>query len=227
MKKYLFILILGLTSICISCSNSNTNNSKATESEKKAGGNTTSEPAAIKEIKLNDSIRTEFIKKGSRIRTKAMLALQQELLQAMKIGGPEYAISFCSEKAIQLTDSVSSAEKAKIRRLAKKNRNPLNAMSDKESDIYKNYVIQYIGSQTTKPMIGSDEQGHPVYYQPIFTGAMCLNCHGQPGKDINPQVTEKIAQRYPDDKAINFKLGQIRGMWAITFPNYKIMGVEQ
>jgi hypothetical protein len=227
MKKYVFILFLGFTFFCISCSNTRTNDSKTTKPEKKTEQSVLNEPIAIKEIKLNDSIKLDFIQKGSRIRTKAMLALQQKLLHAMKIGGPEYAISFCNEKAIQITDSVSSAEKVIIRRLAKKNRNPVNAMSDKESDLYKTYVIQFIGSQQLKPTIGLDEQRRPVYYQPIFTGAVCLNCHGKPGKDINPQVAEKIAQLYPDDKAIDFKLGQIRGMWAITFPNYKIMGVEQ
>ena len=48
---------------------------------------------------------------------------------------------------------------------------------------------------------------------------MCLTCHGskeQIGGDLYSDVIEAL---YPKDKAINFKLGELRGMWSIKFLN--------
>jgi hypothetical protein len=57
-----------------------------------------------------------------------------------------------------------------------------------------------------------------VYYRPIKTAMpACLNCHGNPGEDIQQAVMEKINTYYPDDKATGYALNDFRGMWKITF----------
>jgi hypothetical protein len=113
-----------------------------------------------------------------------------------------------------------------IKRLAKKNRNPHNATSEEESTIYKGYIMNWISNMPLQSMVTWDDEGRPVYYNPIMTEALCLNCHGTVGEEVNPQLAEKIAQLYPEDKAVGFSLREVRGMWSITFPEYMVVAAE-
>jgi len=49
----------------------------------------------------------------------------------------------------------------------------------------------------------------------IPTGEGCLKCHGQ---NIAPEITAKLKENYPDDKATGFKLGDVRGAFSIIQP---------
>jgi hypothetical protein len=57
-----------------------------------------------------------------------------------------------------------------------------------------------------------------VYYKPIrIAMPACLKCHGSAEKDIDPKTLAIIRQKYPDDLATNYKEGDLRGLWKITF----------
>jgi len=58
------------------------------------------------------------------------------------------------------------------------------------------------------------EQGAGVnYYRRIDVQASCLACHGS--KDSRPAF---VTEKYPADKAFNFKPGDLRGMYAVFIP---------
>ena len=44
---------------------------------------------------------------------------------------------------------------------------------------------------------------------------MCLQCHGEKGKNIQPKTLEKIAQLYPNDLATGYKENEVRGLISI------------
>ena len=44
---------------------------------------------------------------------------------------------------------------------------------------------------------------------------MCTACHGSPDQ-ISPEVKAKLAELYPNDKAVNYKLGELRGAVVVT-----------
>ena len=180
------------------------------------------EVAKVSPVHFTDSLRNVLIKRGNMIVNQAQISLQKALKNAIKSGGMEHAIQFCNSKAIALTDSVSTAQQAQIRRLAKKYRNPLNETDSAESKIFKAYVLAWLNGKTLAPKIIPNEKGQPVYYKPIGIQPICLNCHGKPGEDIPPQVMATIAQLYPEDKAVDFKKLELRGMWAVTFPEYVV-----
>jgi hypothetical protein len=46
-----------------------------------------------------------------------------------------------------------------------------------------------------------------------------LLCHGKPGVEVIDPVYNLILEKYPNDKAINFNTGDVRGIWSITFGN--------
>lgn len=60
----------------------------------------------------------------------------------------------------------------------------------------------------------SAEQGAGVnYYRRIDVQASCLACHGS--RDSRPAF---IQEKYPNDRAFNFKVGDLRGMYAVFIP---------
>lgn len=54
--------------------------------------------------------------------------------------------------------------------------------------------------------IGSHRYG---YIQPIFVEPICLNCHG---RSVKQDVQDAIRELYPQDNALNFDLGDFRGI---------------
>jgi hypothetical protein len=43
---------------------------------------------------------------------------------------------------------------------------------------------------------------------------LCAACHGDPDK-LDPRVRHELADRYPNDHALNFRTGELRGwFWA-------------
>ena len=223
MMKYIIIIAITASFILAAC---NSNTTKDKTQVKKEYTPITITPDRITHITMNDSVSAVFLARGRKIAGSAKVALKKELKKAIKEGGLEHAVEFCHTRALEITDSISLAEQVIIKRLAMKNRNSINEMTKDESNIYKGYVLNHISGINMKSMVSWDEVGQPVYFNPIITEASCLNCHGTIGKEVNPDIAAKIAELYPDDKATEFKLGDIRGMWSITFPEYMVVAAE-
>ena len=147
------------------------------------------------------------------IETKGVLG--KNLMNSINTQGTEKAIEFCSTKAIVLTDSMSIAFNASIKRVSDKPRNPINMANDNET-AFINELKQKIskGEKMTPKFTESD--GKITGYFPIETNAMCLQCHGSKDLDIKPNVLKKIAQLYPKDQATGYKENQIRGIFVVT-----------
>ena len=147
------------------------------------------------------------------LETKGVLG--KNLMNAINTQGTEKAIEFCSTKAIVLTDSMSIAFNASIKRVSDKPRNPINMANDNET-AFINELKQKIskGEKMTPKFTESD--GKITGYFPIETNAMCLQCHGSKDLDIKPNVIKKIAQLYPKDQATGYKENQIRGIFVVT-----------
>lgn len=62
-----------------------------------------------------------------------------------------------------------------------------------------------------------EQQEAMLFYKPIVLGMpACLQCHGKPD-DLSVNALAAIQAKYPDDKALDFSMGELRGMWRITF----------
>jgi hypothetical protein len=55
------------------------------------------------------------------------------------------------------------------------------------------------------------------YMRALPTQPLCLNCHGSP-EQLTPAVLEKLKALYPDDKAVGYRPGDIRGAITIRKP---------
>lgn len=159
---------------------------------------------------LSEEEKTALMHLGNSIATETQNVLLHNVSKALKQGGTEYAVAFCNLQAIPLTDSIADNLKVFIQRLSDKNRNPKNSLQlpmDKLAwERIKSGKVDFIEES---------KSGEIHYYKPIsIIMPTCIKCHG--GKtDISESTQKIITQKYPNDKAINYEMGDLRGMWKI------------
>lgn len=197
MRK-LFI-VLAVSGLIVSCNS---------ESEKKE------EKSAKKETPKETA--PNYRELGKSITGTAQKTLLHHVGKAMKMNGPIAAIQYCNVNALTITDSLSQANNVVISRVTDKNRNPKNILSSDDASIWEHYKSGEINVQMKDTVISLD--GKNIYYRPIYiANPTCLNCHGQEGTDIMDITVAKLNEFYPEDKARNYNLGELRGMWRVEF----------
>ena len=157
---------------------------------------------------------------GPKIIAEAFAKLSGALGEAIGKSGPAGALSVCSEMAPQIAKEVATTHGVTLRRASAKPRNPKNAADDAEKAVLEVFAAALAKKEAPKPQTITN--GSTSFLAPIVLGnPLCLQCHGTPGKDIAPETLAAIQKLYPDDKATGFKLGDLRGLWRITFPASK------
>lgn len=153
---------------------------------------------------------------GDSVSMAAQQALMKQLTQAMQSKGAAYAVNFCSERAIPITDSLSNKYNCEIKRVALRNRNPDNALTEEDRIVFDEFAEDLINGVSPKSKVVSQPKTI-LFYKPIVLGMpACLQCHGK-ADALNPMAYAAIQSKYPEDQAIDFSLGDLRGMWKLTF----------
>ena len=154
------------------------------------------------------------IEDGKKIAMQTGGVLMANLTKAIADNGTENALSFCSTQAIPLTDSMSVAMNATIKRVSDKNRNPNNKANEEEL-AYITSVKETLlkGEQPTPKLTAAD--GKNTAYYPIMTNQLCMQCHGQPNTQVLPNTLAKIKSLYPNDMAIGYAINELRGIWVV------------
>ena len=134
-------------------------------------------------------------------RDELMTKLKGRLMEVVSKDGIPAAISVCKEDAPRLAREVSQQHKLSIGRTSFRLRNQANQPPNWANVLVMKEVIQptYLASE-----------GKLAALLPIFTGPLCVNCHGT--KDgISADVLSALAEQYPDDEATGFQEGELRG----------------
>lgn len=157
--------------------------------------------------------------KGKLITDEAQKALLQTLMTKIQSEGVVGAVEYCNINALPIMDSLSQAHKGQIRRVSNKWRNPADAPKEDEQPIMEAYAFAVEEGQELRQEVFLEESSSQlIYTRPIMIGAgLCLQCHGEPGKELTEEVARKITELYPDDKATGYQLGEWRGIWKVTF----------
>ncbi|MBT8045385.1 MAG: DUF3365 domain-containing protein [Verrucomicrobiae bacterium] len=160
----------------------------------------------------------QLMEKGQKVSTALLESLGPKLKAALKSGGPEHALVICEQLAQPSTYEVSDEfEGLTLSRVSLKTRNPENAADELDVELLKTWEEQLAegGSVPVSELRYKDEQT-PVYYRPIMTQEVCMKCHGDPST-FSKELTTKLAELYPDDKATGYRPGQLRGAFRIEF----------
>lgn len=154
--------------------------------------------------------------RGNTIAKISFETISGELKKALANGDIEHALRYCNENAYPITDSLAKANEVTIKRVSNKNRNPRNKSDKMEDFLMKGFGIDLSeGNDLTPKLILKDDS--VIFYKPIITQAFCLNCHGEPGKEITFRNDSIIQTLYPRDKAVGYKANELRGLWRIGF----------
>lgn len=166
---------------------------------------------------LSVQAQDDELLKHSRAVSQSMLKeLGQKLQSAMAEGGPVNAIGVCNTQAPEIAGRVSTQNQVKLSRVGTRARNPVMgvpndwqakalaqfdaalARGDKPAD------IEFFETVET----ANGKEFH--FAKPIVLQPMCVSCHGN-SDQISPEVKAKLNELYPNDKAVGYQPGQLRG----------------
>ena len=136
--------------------------------------------------------------------------------------GPEGAILVCRDKAPQLAKAASDETGWSVRRVSLRNRNPRAVPDGWERAALEDFDRRAASGESATTLEKAEivtEGGKQSYryMRALPTQSLCLNCHGSP-EQLTPAVLEKLKALYPDDKAVGYRPGDIRGAITIRKP---------
>lgn len=155
---------------------------------------------------------------AKKISQEAFAALSGALQKAITEGGVLNAIAVCKTQAMPITNAVGEANQVEVKRIAVRYRNPDNAVNGTEMQLFEDWSTQMARGEEPAAIVLHEGENR-IWYGAIRLGnPLCLQCHGQPGKDIAEATLAQLRSSYPDDRATGFALGDLRGAWKITMP---------
>ena len=166
---------------------------------------------------LSEEDRQYYTNLGQSTVQKSAGTLMHHLSNALAEGGVEHAIPFCQVNADSIVSSLSDAEGIiSVRRTTTKYRNKKNKATERDKNIFKVYEYGQKRGDSLKPILQTDPDAQEVlYYSPIMIKEACLQCHGNKDNGYTRENFDIINQFYPKDKAFNYNLGDMRGMWVV------------
>ncbi len=155
---------------------------------------------------------------GDSITANAQEVFMRKISEQFEAGGYKAAAKFCSMEAYPLTDSLANKYKVFLSRVSLKNRNPANAASGVERDLLEAYTDAHENEIKLSTNVQFIRPGDSILYnKPIFIASnLCLNCHGSK-EEISAKIESFLTSKYPKDKATDYKIGDLRGMWSLMF----------
>ncbi len=156
-----------------------------------------------------DSLRfTAWREMGDSLTLERQRIILQNLLQAAQREGWGGAVRYCHAAAETLTFYQTAS--LSIQRIALRYRNPKNAPKD---SLDRAAFAHFDSTHSTESLVIPTEGGGWRYYRPIYLAMeTCLKCHGTKD-ELDGQALTEIRKRYPGDKATDFRLGELRGLW--------------
>jgi len=142
---------------------------------------------------------------GSRLKARLVATLQDE--------GAVAAIDVCSIEAPAIAAAVSSQSGLDVGRTSLKVRNPANAPDPRERAVLTEWQQALAAGTAAEDLPVHVETGDEfLWMKPIALEGPCLTCHG---KDLAAPVASAIAERYPEDRATGYALGDLRGAFVV------------
>ena len=171
-------------------------------------------------INFNLNANEKVIEKEAKEVIKQMATtLKANVKKNMKKGGVVEVAKFCSLKAKEIEHSINKSYKKgiSVKRISLKYRNIEDKPTKDEEEVLKNLQKDFEQNKKLPSLVVKkvDKETYKVY-KPIFIEKqLCLKCHGDI-KTRDKEAYKIIKKVYPKDKAIDYKLGDLRGAFVAT-----------
>jgi hypothetical protein len=150
---------------------------------------------------------------GERARS-ALVPLKQNLKSALVAAladSPTAAVDVCQLSAPVITEGARRPG-IRVGRTSDRLRNPANAPRP-----WMEPLLAQLAEQKPPPGAGrvvALEGDRVGYVEPIYLMPLCATCHGE---SVEPKLLAHIRERYPEDRAVAYKPGDLRGMfWVVV-----------
>ncbi len=153
---------------------------------------------------------------------KLVTQLGGRLKAEMMANGPTAAVDVCRQAAPEIAASLSKEYGWKVGRVGTRVRTPGN-----NPIAWQQAALEEFARQAAQGKKLDDlefwkvvqEGGKPtlVYAKAISVQPMCLTCHGGPDS-IPDKVKARLKADYPDDRAVGYSVGELRGAVVIARP---------
>ena len=160
----------------------------------------------------------------TQVAKQTIKAFAEELGGALKAelgkGGPSGAIGVCRDIAPASANRLSLQNGWKVSRVGTRVRNPMIGTPDAwEQQVLADFQSRAKQGKSYKEMSHSEVVQEPGgryfrFMKPIPVQEVCLTCHGNVD-DLAESVRTALAEHYPHDQAVNYKLGDLRGAFSI------------
>jgi hypothetical protein len=141
--------------------------------------------------------------------------LLQVLTDAIAKSGAADAVTVCQDAAPKMAKAATEQSGWQIRRVSLRNRNPKAVPDAWERETLEDFDRRAAAGESPASLERATVHtvdGKPLqrYMRALPTQGLCLSCHG-PAEQLAPGVAERLKSLYPNDQAVGYSLGQIRG----------------
>lgn len=173
-------------------------------------------PAAAQDIRaLTDESR--------RIADQLVQQVRGELVKSMETSGPLRSIVVCKYAVPEISSALSRKSGAKVTRVSLSPRNPALGGPDAwERKVLTEFDARVRGGENGEGLehaeiVSEGPQRYFRYMKALPMGPLCVSCHGT-AEQIAPAVKTQLSAEYPHDKAVGYRLGQVRGAVTVKRP---------
>ena len=176
---------------------------------------------SISNLKSSETNKSVILNEAKNLLKETAKQYKNTLIQGLQHNNLIKALKYCNKEVEQLV-SKDNEKGFAIKRVSLKPRNKNNYPNLYEKEILEKFnKLSLIDNKDLalehSDIIKDENNNKFVYVKAIRIKEVCLNCHGS---NINDDLKKEIQKLYPDDKAINYKLNDIRGAF-VMYRNIK------
>jgi hypothetical protein len=136
-------------------------------------------------------------------------ALMEALTEELEVGGPEGAVDICRDMAPMISAHAAEESGVEIGRTSFRLRNPANRPPT--------WAEPLVAARVDTVATLEGPAGELGVMMPIRLAEPCLACHGA-RENLNEGVRQALAESYPEDEAVGFEIGDLRGWFWVEVP---------
>ena len=170
----------------------------------------------ISHSETTETNKSEILNEAKDLLKETSKQYKNTLIQGLQHNNLIKALKYCNKEVKQLI-SKDNEKGFAIKRVSLRPRNKNNY-----PNLYEKEILEKFNKLSLKDnkklvlehseIIKDKNNNKFVYVKAIRIKEVCLNCHGS---NINDDLKKEIEKLYPDDKAINYKLNDIRGAFVM------------